>query len=467
MCCVFRKTKTWAIPASAKITKSKGKTIATWLRRRGKSESAEVVTLEDGRRVIRVESGNYFAKYRNVDDKVVTVSTGCRDRSMAEQVLKRLERDVERVHSGVVSREEFCRAERSVGAIEGHIWDYCDTLIRTEGHVKDTRRYLNVLAKACGWKTLADMRLEDLEAWLAEQARPKADGSRGMSARTRKAHQTAIIAFARWNLKAKRLSVNLFAAMSKANEEADPRRPRRALTEDEFGRPLEAARNAPARPAGKAGSQSSRPAQRLSGPERADLYVVLVLTGLRINELADVRVADVRLDGRVPGIELPAAVDKRRREGFIPLRADLVALIRSRIEGLGLSPTDRIFRRSRRPDQAVKRRLQACGHTEKRRPGPDRGHPRAPDDLQHLAGQGRGPSEDCAGADEAFGHRADDQGLHGPGIVRSRYSRRVPPYGAPYGAPDWRHFPARDVNGCQQWGSVGRGQSRVLTPCGA
>src|SRR5262249_15131962 len=205
---------------------------------------------------------------------VVTVSTGCRDRSMAEQVLKRLERDVERVHAGVVSREEFRRAEKSAGAIEGHVWDYCDTLIRTEGHVKDTRRYLNVLVRACGWRPLADMKVEDLEAWLADQARPKADGRPGMSARTRNAHQTAIIAFARWNVRAKRLSVNPFAGMSKANEEADPPRPRRALTEEEFQRLLQAARNAPARPAGNTASQSRRPAQRLSGPERADVYVV-------------------------------------------------------------------------------------------------------------------------------------------------------------------------------------------------
>jgi integrase len=131
--------------------------------------------------------------------------------------------------------------------------------------------------------------------------------------------------------------------MGKANEEADPRRPRRALSEGEFQRLLEAARNAPLRPAGKDRSDSRRPAQRLSGSERADVYTILVHTGLRINELADVRVADVRLEGRIPGIDLPAVVDKRKKPGFIPLRADLVDLLRSRIEGLGLSPADRIF----------------------------------------------------------------------------------------------------------------------------
>jgi hypothetical protein len=202
--CVFRKTKTWAIPASAKISVVKGKTIATWQRRRGKAESAEVVTLDDGRQVIRVDSGMYFAKYRNIDGKVVTVSTRCRDKAMAEQVLGRLEKDVECVQAGVVSRAEFHRAPESAEAIKGHVWDYLDTLICTKSHLQHTGSYLRVLVEACGWHSLADMKRDGLETWLAEQARS------GMSARTRNAYQTAAVSFANWNVKSGRLNINPF-----------------------------------------------------------------------------------------------------------------------------------------------------------------------------------------------------------------------------------------------------------------
>jgi integrase len=134
--------------------------------------------------------------------------------------------------------------------------------------------------------------------------------------------------------------------MPKANLKADPRRPRRALTEEEFTRLVEAARNAPARPESKRsiqeGAKSRRPEQRLSGPDRADLYLVLVYTGLRINELTDLQVSSVRLDAAKPGIDLPAVPGSKRREDrFIPLRADLVGLLRPRVEGR--APTDRVF----------------------------------------------------------------------------------------------------------------------------
>ena len=61
------------------------------------------------------------------------------------------------------------------------------------------------------------------------------------------------------------------------------------------------------------GSKSLRPAQKLSGPERAELYLVLVGTGLRIGELTDILVRDMRLDGRMPHIDLPARLDKKRK----------------------------------------------------------------------------------------------------------------------------------------------------------
>jgi integrase len=335
---VFRKTKTWAIPASAEITRVKGKTIATWRRRRGKTESAEVVTLPDGRQVIRVESGFWFAKYRNADGVVVTKSTGCRDRAMAEQWLNQREKDVDRVRAGVVSKEELRRVERSAGAIEAHVWDFLDTKICTKSHLDHTKSYLEALVKDCGWKSLSDMKKEDFESWLGVQARA------GMSARTRNAYQTALVSFAKWHFEAGRLTKNPFARMPKAKVEADPRRHRRAFSEEEFQRLLEAATNAPERPALKVtGGKSNRPTQRLSGPERADCYMVLVGTGLRVGELAKIRVADLRLDEPKPGVDVPAAVDKRRKEAFIPLRPDLVVLIRQRIERLALTPADRIF----------------------------------------------------------------------------------------------------------------------------
>ena len=63
--------------------------------------TAPVVTLDEGRQVIRQESSTYFARYRDQDKVLITVSTGCRDESAAKQVLADLEKRVERIKSGV------------------------------------------------------------------------------------------------------------------------------------------------------------------------------------------------------------------------------------------------------------------------------------------------------------------------------------------------------------------------------
>ena len=98
---VFKKTTTRPVPSGAKIVQVGGKLTARW-RGRGKKAkwmTAPVVTLDDGRQVIRQESSTYFARYRDQDKALITVSTGCRDESAAKQVLADLQKRVERIKS--------------------------------------------------------------------------------------------------------------------------------------------------------------------------------------------------------------------------------------------------------------------------------------------------------------------------------------------------------------------------------
>ena len=59
------------------------------------------------------------------------------------------------------------------------------------------------------------------------------------------------------------------------------------------------------------------------GRERALIYKMLVLTGLRRGELASLTVGQLELDGAMPFVELKAADEKNRQGSTIPLRADL------------------------------------------------------------------------------------------------------------------------------------------------
>jgi integrase len=323
---VFHKTITRKVPPTAEVVRRGKRQVARW-RSGSRWVEAEIVHRKGQEDVIRIKSSTYYAKYRNADDKVVVVPTGCRDEAMARQFLRKLERTTERVRAGVVTSEEVHQARHMQDAIEGHIRDYVSTLTGSEDHRGKTSRYLELLKDILEWRSLADLRRDALELWLARQF------NEGRSARVCNAYQIAASGLCTWLVDVKRLAVNPFSRMPKFDEEADERRPRRALSMVEFSRLVEAARAAPRRPAGNAGSKSLRPAEKLSGDARADLYLVLVWTGLRIGEMADVLVKNVRLDDRVPHIDLPARADKRRKAARIPLRRDLVELLRPRIKG--------------------------------------------------------------------------------------------------------------------------------------
>ncbi len=344
---VFLKTYTRAVPAGAEVGAIGGKNprrVARW-KTGSKRIEAEVVTTPDGRDVVRVKSSTYYAKYRNADDVVVVVPTGCRDRKMAEQALAKLEKSVERVKAGVATHAETRQAQRMAEPIGEHIDAYLATFAGSAMHRQNTGSYLRKLAADCGWTTLADLKRADLETWLAAESRV-VDKKPKRSARSRNAYQTALVSFCNWCVtSARAMASNPFDRMAKAKLKTDPRRPRRALTVPEAIRLVEAARTAPERPEGKpkprAGSVPRRPAVRLTGPDRALLYLVLVQTGLRIGELSQLLVRDVRLEGDVFRIELPARVGKSRREATIPLRRDLVEALRPRLDGK--PPTAPVF----------------------------------------------------------------------------------------------------------------------------
>ena len=74
------------------------------------------------------------------------------------------------------------------------------------------------------------------------------------------------------------------------------------------------------------------------GRERALIYKVLLLTGLRKAELASLTVGQLALDRPQPYVELLAKDEKAGRGATIPLRSDLVADLREHLAQAGRSP---------------------------------------------------------------------------------------------------------------------------------
>ena len=317
------------------ISNQNGVRIARWRTRSKSWATGEIVTRPDGREFVRVESGTYFAKYRDADDVVQVVPTGCRTEQAARQALIRLERDAERVRLGVITHAEQAIADAASTSVATAIEDYVATFSGSPTHRRNTRSYLLTLAKSLGWNRPKDMKREDLERWLAEESRPKPGQTQGRSARSRNAYHTAAIAFANWLVNNSRLTSNPFGKIPKANLDADRRRQRRAFTPEELQSLMKAAQDAPESPLTRC---VNKPVQRikpvLSGRERAEVYAILAGTGLRVGELGKLRVADLRLDSRTPHIELSARITKNSQDDTIPLRDDLVTIFRRRVQGM-------------------------------------------------------------------------------------------------------------------------------------
>ena len=132
------------------------------------------------------------------------------------------------------------------------------------------------------------------------------------------------------NVYTRRLAANPFTGVPKANEKADPRRQRRALTGEELVLLLDTARTRPLQDRltknrgalAKLTDATRRKLERI-GYERALIYKTLVLTGLRRGELASLTVGSLSIDEPTPYVILEAADEKARRGAQIPLRDDL------------------------------------------------------------------------------------------------------------------------------------------------
>jgi hypothetical protein len=189
---VFRKQVTRPLPPGAEIVTRKDERVARWKDRKGKTRTAPLTVGKDGGERVVTESPFYVAKYRDAAGAVCVVATGCRDETAARRVLADLERKAELVRAGVLSAAEAAVGENRPAPIAEHL-DAHDEHLRAKGvtrvHREDTGRYLRRLAADCAFGTLADLRREALERWLAARA------AEGMAARTRNAYRNAVVSF--------------------------------------------------------------------------------------------------------------------------------------------------------------------------------------------------------------------------------------------------------------------------------
>ncbi len=364
MATVYRRSYTMPMPKNAEIIDRNGETLAQWVDAHGKKHTEQTTTGRKGQLKVIRYAPTFWAQYRDADGRMVVESTGCRDKQAARHVLAEKLKRVEHIKAGILNAQECRTADHSSLPLESHVATYMQHLkaktIRgrkvSEGHRSNVQRQLRILLKDCGFKRLRDISRDAMEKWMN-----RAEVS-GMGARTRNTYRAAIIAFCNWCVETDRMAANPLARLCKADEHADTRKQRRALTEMEMQRLFKAAH---LRPLAEYGRQTIRiPKEKRvgrrswykehltpdnldaavarakkvlevepvlienllwQGRERSLVYKVLALTGLRKGELASITLGQLWLDERYPHLELKASDEKSGRGSQIPLRKDLVA----------------------------------------------------------------------------------------------------------------------------------------------
>ncbi len=334
---VFKKTYTKPLPPGAEVFTRKGRRFAKWKPAKGKAQTAPLTIGKDGSDRIVLKAGTYTAKYRDGSGIVQEKATGCRDKEAASRVLGDLERRAELVKAKVMTAGEDAISDHQGTPLSEHFDGYL-TKLEADGtspdHRGNVRRCLERIAGECRFALLGDLKRETFELWLVSVT------NSDMGARTRNLHRASLVAFCNWCIATDRLTNNPFAKVKKANEDLDPRRKRRALTEEELTRLLDVARRRPlidrmtVRKGPRKGEAYAklRPETRAKlerlGQERALIYKTLVLTGLRQGELASLTVGQLDIDHEPSYLGLHAADEKNREGSDIALRADLAADLR-------------------------------------------------------------------------------------------------------------------------------------------
>ena len=239
--------------------------------------------------------------------------SGFTDKQESQRLANKLEEAAKLRRDGLIDSVADELASQTKRPISQHLDEFLKTLQskgRTEKHVKLTASRLNALLTEGGINTAFEISQERVEKAIGSLKKRN-----DLGPRTVNHYIQAMKEFAAW-LVPKRLASNPLLDIELRNTQVDIRKKRRALTSEEMSRLVAAAR------------ASLKDVQCFSGEQRARIYLLSYLTGLRKNEIASLTVESFQLDQDTPTLTVEAKDSKHRKKDVIPLHSTLVTLLR-------------------------------------------------------------------------------------------------------------------------------------------
>jgi integrase len=254
-------------------------------------------------RKIKRKSAKWWGKYKDVLGISRRVPL-CTDKAASQVMLNDLVTKADREKVGMGDRFE----DQHRTPLRVHLDDF-EGHLRSKGvsaeQVKLVVGRCRKIVDGCGFTYIGDLAASRVQTYLAELR------TAGASIQTSNHYLRAVKQFTRWLVRDRRTNDDRLAHMSGGNVKLDRRHDRRALTNDELGRLIDAAQTGPV-------------VLGMTGPDRAMLYGVAVSTGLRASELASLTPESFDLDRQPPTVTVEAAYSKHRRQDVLPLRPNLV-----------------------------------------------------------------------------------------------------------------------------------------------
>jgi len=268
--------------------------------------------------IYRRKKAGYFYITYYVRPGVRRTVKACKDRAATDALARKLETDAMLRREGIIDTRAEKLSHWESLPIEDHLLGFASALEGkgvTAKHLDTTLHYIRDLNAACRFEKPTDFDPVSVSAHVADLKR------RGAGACSINARLTALKSFTRWLFRTERMRTDPMMQVPKLNIRVDRRHERRALSDEEVARLIDAADRGPA-------------LRRLSGPDRAMLYRLAVETGLRAAELASLTVASLNLkDPRAATVTLEAAYSKHRRQDVVPLRPELAHALAAYVAG--------------------------------------------------------------------------------------------------------------------------------------
>ena len=242
---------------------------------------------------------------------------GFTDKQSTVQLARELERQARRKKEGLVDPNDQKRKTAAETPIEDHLKAFEASISKNTGkHVKLTMTRVRRLVSEAEIKTISDIEIESLEAVLGDMLEAEEIGHK-----TYNHYVQSMSQFCNW-LVPSRVAANPIAGMSRLNADVDVRHPRRALTPEEFQRLVQSARS------------SEVSIQCYDGEERARIYILSYMTGLRRKEIASLTPSSFKLNDSPPTLTVEAMSSKHRKKDVLPLHPELVSMLKEWLKGI-------------------------------------------------------------------------------------------------------------------------------------